>query len=65
MNFIPSIALWWFLLRSCNIAAPASINLLGVISVLNRVGWSLIRIRILIFYRAACTLYIFSYRQHG
>jgi NADH:ubiquinone oxidoreductase subunit 4 (chain M) len=69
INFIPRIALWWFLLRSCNIAAPPSINLLGEIRLLNRiVGWSLIRMRILIFlsfFRAAYTLYIFSYRQHG
>ena len=69
MNFIPSLALWWFLLSSCNIAAPPSINLLGEINLLNRiVRWSLFTIIMLIFlsfFRAAYTLYIFSYRQHG
>jgi NADH-ubiquinone oxidoreductase chain 4 len=69
LNFIPRIALWWFLLRSCNIAAPPSLNLLGEISLLNRiVSWSWIRIFILAllsFFRAAYTLYLYSYRQHG
>lgn len=69
LNFIPRISLWWFLLRSCNMAAPPSINLLGEIRLLNRiVGWSFLLILILIFlsfFRAAYTLYIFSYRQHG
>lgn len=69
MNFIPSLAMWWFLLSSCNIAAPPSINLLGEIRLLNSlVGWSLITIIMLVFlsfFSAAYTLYIFSYSQHG
>nr|AVN67492.1 NADH dehydrogenase subunit 4 [Panchlora nivea] len=69
MNFMPSMALWWFLLSSCNMAAPPSINLLGEISLLNSmVGWSLISMSMLIFlsfFSAAYTLYMFSYSQHG
>lgn len=29
LNFIPSLGLWWFLLRAGNIAAPPTLNLLG------------------------------------
>jgi NADH-ubiquinone oxidoreductase chain 4 len=69
LNFIPSIALWWFLLSSCNIAAPPSLNLLGEISLLNRiVSWSWLSMFILAllsFFRAAYTLYLYSYSQHG
>nr|AVN67462.1 NADH dehydrogenase subunit 4 [Gyna capucina] len=69
MNFMPSMAMWWFLLSSCNMAAPPSINLLGEISLLNSlVGWSLLSMLILMllsFFSAAYTLYMFSYSQHG
>nr|AVN68253.1 NADH dehydrogenase subunit 4 [Rhabdoblatta sp. RHA] len=69
MNFMPSMALWWFLLSSCNMAAPPSINLLGEISLLNSlVSWSLMTMMLLIFlsfFSAAYTLYMFSYSQHG
>jgi len=69
LNFIPSITLWWFLLRSANIAAPPTLNLLGEISLLNRiVSWSWVRIIILSlisFFSAAYTLYLYAYRQHG
>jgi NADH-ubiquinone oxidoreductase chain 4 len=41
LNFIPRMALWWFLLRAGNIAAPPTLNLLGEIRLLNRiVSWS-------------------------
>lgn len=67
--FMPRITLWWFLLRSCNMAAPPSLNLLGEIDLLNSlVGWSWLRIIMLIilsFFSAAYTLYLFSYSQHG
>jgi NADH-ubiquinone oxidoreductase chain 4 len=36
LNFIPSLALWWFLLSACNIAAPPSLNLLGEVRLINR-----------------------------
>lgn len=69
LNFMPGIALWWFLLCSANIAAPPTLNLLGEISLLNRiVSWSwlrMLRLALLSFFRAAYTLYLYSYRQHG
>lgn len=69
INLIPRLCLWWFLLSSCNIAAPPSINLLGEISLLNRIlRWrsiTIISIIFLSFFRAAYTLYIYRYTQHG
>lgn len=69
LNFIPRIALWWFLLSSANIAAPPTLNLLGEIRLLNSiVGWSWVSIFILSFlsfFSAAYTLYLYSYSQHG
>nr|YP_010946331.1 NADH dehydrogenase subunit 4 [Anisolampra panfilovi]WGO57049.1 NADH dehydrogenase subunit 4 [Anisolampra panfilovi] len=69
MNFMPSMALWWFLLSSCNMSAPPSINLLGEINLLNSlISWSLLTMLMLIFlsfFSAAYTLYMFSYSQHG
>lgn len=69
LNFIPRVAIWWFLLCSRNIAAPPSLNLIGEIGLLNRVlGWSQISIILLIlvsFFRAAYTLYLYSFSQHG
>lgn len=69
LNFMPSMTLWWFLLSSANIAAPPTLNLLGEISLINRiVRWSWIRIIILSFlsfFSAAYTLYLYAYRQHG
>nr|AVN67988.1 NADH dehydrogenase subunit 4 [Macropanesthia sp. B115] len=69
MNFMPSLSLWWFLLSSCNMSAPPSINLLGEIGLLNSmISWSLLTMMMLIFlsfFSAAYTLYMFSYSQHG
>ena len=69
LNFIPSLSLWWFLLCSSNIAAPPTLNLLGEISLLNRIiSWSwlsIIRLSLLSFFSAAYTLYLFAYSQHG
>nr|WHM51909.1 NADH dehydrogenase subunit 4 [Porotermes adamsoni] len=69
MALMPSMAMWWFLLSSCNMAAPPSINLLGEISLLNSlVSWSWISmfmLMLLSFFSAAYTLYLFSYSQHG
>lgn len=69
LNFIPAITLWWFLLSSANIAAPPTLNLLGEISLLNRiVSWSwlsIIILSLLSFFRAAYTLYLYSFSQHG
>nr|YP_009630608.1 NADH dehydrogenase subunit 4 [Neonemura barrosi]QBR55128.1 NADH dehydrogenase subunit 4 [Neonemura barrosi] len=69
MNFMPSMTLWWFLLSSCNMAAPPSLNLLSEISLLNSlVGWSwvsMLMLSLLSFFSAAYTLYLYSYSQHG
>nr|YP_010620988.1 NADH dehydrogenase subunit 4 [Periplaneta ceylonica]WAX39371.1 NADH dehydrogenase subunit 4 [Periplaneta ceylonica] len=69
MSFMPSMTMWWFLLSSCNMAAPPSLNLLGEISLLNSlIGWSWLTMYMLIFlsfFSAAYTLYLYSYSQHG
>lgn len=69
LNFIPSITLWWFLLSSANIAAPPTLNLLGEISLLNRIirwSWiSMLVLSLLSFFRAAYRLYLYAYTQHG
>ena len=69
INFIPRLSLWWFLLCSGNIAAPPTLNLLGEISLINRiVNWSwltIISLSLLSFFRASYTLYLFAYSQHG
>nr|YP_010449521.1 NADH dehydrogenase subunit 4 [Anelytra obtusa]UTU96081.1 NADH dehydrogenase subunit 4 [Anelytra obtusa] len=69
MNFMPSMALWWFLLSSSNMAAPPSLNLMGEIGLLNSlVAWSSISMMMLMlvsFFSAAYTLYLYSYSQHG
>nr|YP_010946643.1 NADH dehydrogenase subunit 4 [Margattea cuspidata]WGO57361.1 NADH dehydrogenase subunit 4 [Margattea cuspidata] len=69
MNFMPSLSMWWFLLCSCNMAAPPSLNLIGEIMLLNSlISWSWISMFMLMlvsFLSAAYTLYLFSYSQHG
>jgi NADH-ubiquinone oxidoreductase chain 4 len=41
INLMPRMAIWWFLLRACNMAAPPSLNLLGEIGLLSSlVSWS-------------------------
>nr|WKU83891.1 NADH dehydrogenase subunit 4 [Claraeola sicilis] len=67
--YMPSMGLFWFLLCSCNMAAPPSLNLLGEIALLNSIiSWSWLSMFMLIFlsfFSAAYTLYLFSYSQHG
>nr|WNS59327.1 NADH dehydrogenase subunit 4 [Cetema sp.] len=69
LNFMPSMALWWFLLSSSNMAAPPTLNLLGEISLLNSIiGWSwvsMFSLAFLSFFSAAYSLYLYSYTQHG
>lgn len=69
INLMPRMAMWWFLLRSCNIAAPPSLNLLGEIGLLSGlISWSWCLMFVLIFlsfFSAAYTLYLYSYSQHG
>lgn len=69
INIIPSLSIWWFLFRACNIAAPPSLNLLGEIRLINSlVSWRSLTIYILIFisfFRAVYSLYLYSFTQHG
>nr|QBF44137.1 NADH dehydrogenase subunit 4 [Chaoborus sp. ZK-2019] len=69
LNFLPSLAIWWFLLCSCNMAAPPSINLMSEIMLLNSlVSWSWLSIlclSLMSFFSAAYSLYLYSYSQHG
>nr|UPX88507.1 NADH dehydrogenase subunit 4 [Tachina fera] len=69
LNFMPSMALWWFLLCSANMAAPPALNLLGEISLINSIvmwSWvSMLMLSFLSFFSAAYTLYLYSYSQHG
>lgn len=69
LSYMPSIAIWWFLLCSSNIAAPPSLNLIGEIGLLNSVlSWSQISIILLMllsFFSAAYSLYLYSFSQHG
>nr|YP_009250605.1 NADH dehydrogenase subunit 4 [Heterotermes crinitus]AMX22934.1 NADH dehydrogenase subunit 4 [Heterotermes crinitus] len=69
MNLMPSMAMWWFLLSACNMAAPPSLNLLGEVGLLSSlVSWSWYLMLVLVFlsfFSAAYTLYMYSYSQHG
>nr|APT41462.1 NADH dehydrogenase subunit 4 [Evandromyia infraspinosa] len=69
LNMMPSLAMWWFLLSSMNMAAPPSLNLLSEISLLNSVvmwSWfSMIMLFFISFLGAAYTLYLYAYSQHG
>nr|WHM51844.1 NADH dehydrogenase subunit 4 [Cahuallitermes intermedius] len=69
INLMPSMAMWWFLLSACNMAAPPSLNLLGEIGLLSSLvswSWCLMFILVLLsFFSAAYTLYLYSYSQHG
>nr|AVE15540.1 NADH dehydrogenase subunit 4 [Mantidae JZ-2017] len=69
MNLMPSMTLWWFLLSSCNMAAPPSLNLLGEIGLFNSMlGWmwlTMFFMMFISFFSAAYTLYLYSYSQHG
>nr|YP_009159459.1 NADH dehydrogenase subunit 4 [Macrobrachium bullatum]AKQ09504.1 NADH dehydrogenase subunit 4 [Macrobrachium bullatum] len=69
LSFMPTMALWWFLLSAGNMAAPPTVNLLGEISlILSVVSWALlamIPVALLSFLSAAYSLYMFSLSQHG
>nr|QAX91189.1 NADH dehydrogenase subunit 4 [Parrhinotermes sp. B MW-2019] len=69
MGFMPSMTMWWFLLSSCNMAAPPSLNLLGEIGLLSGlVSWSWLLMFALVFvsfFSAAYSVYMYSYSQHG
>nr|YP_009349852.1 NADH dehydrogenase subunit 4 [Conocephalus melaenus]AQM39988.1 NADH dehydrogenase subunit 4 [Conocephalus melaenus] len=69
MNFMPSMAMWWFLLSSSNMAAPPSLNLMGEIGLFNSLvswsSWSMSGLMLMSFLSAAYSLYLYSYSQHG
>nr|WES82252.1 NADH dehydrogenase subunit 4 [Archotermopsis wroughtoni] len=69
MCLMPSMSMWWFLLSSCNMAAPPSLNILGeVVLFTSLVSWSwvtMFALSGLSFFGAAYTLYLFSFSQHG
>nr|ASS30684.1 NADH dehydrogenase subunit 4 [Lomis hirta] len=69
LNFMPSMALWWFLLSIGNMAAPPTINLLGEINIImSMISWSkmtMLGVGLLSFFSAAYTLYLYSLSQHG
>lgn len=69
LNFIPNLRIWWFLLCSRNMAAPPSLNLLGEIGLLIRIGSFSILFIILLsfisFFSAVYSLYLYSFSQHG
>nr|YP_010262128.1 NADH dehydrogenase subunit 4 [Esanthelphusa dugasti]UIB42735.1 NADH dehydrogenase subunit 4 [Esanthelphusa dugasti] len=69
LSFMPSMAMWWFLLSISNMAAPPSLNLVGEISlIISMISWSkisMIGISLISFFSAAYTLYMYSLSQHG
>ena len=69
LNIIPSLALWWFLLRVSNMAAPPTLNLLGEIRlIITVISWRPFTVHLIFglsFFRAAYRLYLFAATQHG
>nr|YP_009937393.1 NADH dehydrogenase subunit 4 [Trigonopterus triradiatus]QNT26890.1 NADH dehydrogenase subunit 4 [Trigonopterus triradiatus] len=69
MNIMPSLALWWFLLCSSNMAAPPSLNLLGEVILINSLSvysvYCMVMLFFLTFFSAAYSLFLYSYTQHG
>lgn len=69
INLIPTIRLWWFLLLSRNMSAPPTLNLLReviLISSILRFSWLyFLPLGLIIFFRAAYSLYMYSLSQHG
>nr|YP_009441898.1 NADH dehydrogenase subunit 4 [Trypophloeus asperatus]AOY40106.1 NADH dehydrogenase subunit 4 [Trypophloeus asperatus] len=69
INIMPSLALWWFLLCSSNMAAPPSFNLVGEIILISAIvqfhSFFIFILFFLAFYSAAYSLYLYAYTQHG
>nr|WBV74579.1 NADH dehydrogenase subunit 4 [Timomenus komarovi] len=69
LNLMPSMALWWFMLSACNMAAPPSFNLLGEVSLMfGLLGWArsnMITMMAMSFLTAAYGLYLYARTQHG
>nr|AFY16788.1 NADH dehydrogenase subunit 4 [Dalcantha dilatata] len=69
ITVMPSISMLWFLLCSCNMAAPPSLNLLGEILIINSlISWNsytFIFLMMISFFSCCYSIYLFSYTQHG
>nr|QVM79200.1 NADH dehydrogenase subunit 4 [Tsivoka simplicicollis] len=69
LNVMPSLALWWFLFCSSNMAAPPSLNLLGEILLINSLvsfsAFSMICLSLMSFFSAVYSLFLYSFSQHG
>jgi len=65
----PLITLWWFLFTARNMAAPPSINLIRevilITSILKMSTYRLILLRLMRFFTAAYSLYIYTSIHHG
>jgi NADH-ubiquinone oxidoreductase chain 4 len=66
---MPRLSFWIFLLCAGNMAAPPTLNLLGEISLLNRIifwSWNSIFLLALVsFFSASYSLYLFAISQQG
>nr|AOY40028.1 NADH dehydrogenase subunit 4 [Scolytinae sp. BMNH 1040327] len=69
MQIMPSMALWWFLLCSSNMAAPPSLNLMSeiilMVSIFLYSKIFMVVLFFLAFYSAVYSLFLYSFTQHG
>ena len=69
LNVIPLLALWWFILRATNMAAPPSINLIREIilitSILSSSFITVLALAPIRFLAAAYSLHLYTAIQHG
>nr|YP_010586610.1 NADH dehydrogenase subunit 4 [Tinodes chinchinus]UZZ44424.1 NADH dehydrogenase subunit 4 [Tinodes chinchinus] len=69
INLMPLLSLWWFLLISCNMSSPPSLNLLGeislLISIVNYSWLMMFGLMLINFFTAIYNLYLYSFVQHG
>nr|QDG01008.1 NADH dehydrogenase subunit 4 [Tenebrio molitor] len=69
INLVPSLSFFWFLLVSCNMAAPLSLNLLGEIMLINSIlsfsKFNMLFLMMISFFGAVYSLFLYSYSQHG
>nr|QWZ46383.1 NADH dehydrogenase subunit 4 [Philolithus actuosus]QWZ46396.1 NADH dehydrogenase subunit 4 [Philolithus actuosus] len=69
INLMPNLSLMWFLLVSCNMAAPPSLNLLGEIMLINSIlsfsEFNMIFLMLISFFGAVYSLFLYSFSQHG
>ena len=66
---IPSLTIWWFIFTARNMAAPPTINLLREIilitSIISSTMWRIVLLRLVRFFTAVYSLYIFTCINHG